>query len=306
MLPPSLTPTVTAALRETGDTTAVLRLEPVRGGCVSKSWRLVTRCRSYFLKWNERPLPGMFSAETYGLNLLRQGGVRVPTVLAAADVKEKVPGFCLQEWTEARFGEAYRWRLGSAFGAKIAALHLASATERPVSGYGLDHDNYLGSRKQPNGWDDDWVRFFRERRLLPQVERAGSKGLLTLWRRRALEHVMERLDQWLGGVERRPALLHGDLHGRNVLCDRSGEPVLIDPAVYYGDREAEIAYTHLFGDFPPGFYAAYREVWPLASGFSDRRDLYNLYYLLNCLNAGAGHYLPRIDGILRRYIGSGL
>jgi fructosamine-3-kinase len=112
---------------------------------------------------------------------------------------------------------------------------------------------------------------------------------------------MDRLDQWIDEDKVVPSLLHGDLWGGNYLIDAQGNPVLIDPAVYYGDREAEIAFTELFGGFGLRFYAAYNEAWPLDHGYADRRDLYNLYHLLNHLNLFGESYGGSADAILRRY-----
>ena len=159
-------------------------------------------------------------------------------------------------------------------------------------------DNYIGSTPQVNGWLDDWLAFFRERRLRPQMELAARNGHLPAGRRRALEGFMGRLDELLGGVPRRPALLHGDLWGGNMIADPSGQPVLIDPAVYYGDREADLAMTALFGGFSSAFYAAYNEVYPLADGWRERFRIYNLYHLLNHLNLFGEGYGAQVDAVI--------
>jgi fructosamine-3-kinase len=222
--------------------------------------------------------------------------VRAPTVIAAVDpAPEAGQAFLLSEWLEGGGAPVDMTALGT----QLAALH---RHEAPA--YGLDHDNYIGGTPQRNGWDADWPRFFAERRLRPQIELAGARGLLGAGRGRGLERLLGRVGDLLGGVARQPALLHGDLWGGNVVAaDPCGAPGLIDPAVYYGDREAEIAFTELFGGFSPAFYAAYRRAWPLEPGYAERRDLYNLYHLLNHLNLFGEGYGPQVDAIIHRYGG---
>ena len=277
---------------------ASLEAESVSGGMIHHALRIRAGGSSYFLKWNEQAAPGIFTTEAVGLRLLREvGTVRVPEPLMAADAEGETPGYLLMEWIDTGSGE---W--GAAMGAGLARLHRLSA-ERGSPGYGLDSDNYLGSFLHPQGWDPDWVRFFREKRLRPQLELAEAQGYLPPYRRRSIEEIMERLEEWLGGVRRQPALLHGDLWSGNVLVDDSGSPVLVDPAAHYGDREMELAYTRLFGGFPVSFYLSYQAEWPLEPGWEDRQDLYNLFHLVNHLNHFGERYGPRVDAVLRRYVG---
>lgn len=284
------------ALHSTQDTTSLASIHPVPGGCINNAQRLVTGKRSYLFKYNLQPLPRMFSTEAHGLELLRQTNtLHVPEVFAYADAIDDQPGWMLQEWIES----GNRQPLAERLGAGLAALHKAGAADR----YGLDHDNYIGFTPQENSFDEDWVRFYRDRRLRPQILLADRNGWLTSERRARLELLADRIEEWLGSVERRPALLHGDLWQGNVLYDERGQPALIDPAVYYGDREAELAYGEWFTSFPPAFYAAYDEVWPTAPDRADRRDLYNLYHALNHVNHFGERYLAEVERIVRRYIG---
>lgn len=288
---------VAAALRAAGDPTPLRERAPVGGGCISQTLRLRTGRGEYLLKWGGPGLPGFYAAEARGLALLRAtGAVRVPEVLACHDSPPADPGpasFILLEWLAEPPG-AGREAAGAALGARLAALHRASAPA-----YGLDHDNYLGATPQPNGWMASWAAFFRERRLAPQAELAGRNGHLGGGRARRLARLLDRLGDWLDDRLAQPALLHGDLWSGNVLPG----PALIDPAAYYGDREAELAYTALFGGFPESFYRAYAESWPLPAGWRDRRDLYNLYHLLNHLNLFGESYGGAVDATLRRYVG---
>jgi fructosamine-3-kinase len=160
---------------------------------------------------------------------------------------------------------------------------LARAHSRPGPRFGWHRDNYIGSSPQQNGWCDDWAEFWRERRLRPQLERAGLRA---------------NLDRLLEGHKPQPSLLHGDLWSGNVGFTKDG-PVVFDPAVYYGDREADLAMTELFGGFSREFYDAYQEVLPLDAGYEKRKHLYNLYHLLNHLNLFGGGYLGQVKSTLR-------
>jgi fructosamine-3-kinase len=297
MLPLPLLEAVSDALREAGDATPLTAMQPLTGGYASATLRLQTGRATYVLKWNRELPVGAFSAEARGLALLGgTGALRVPQVYAAREAAGEAPAFLLMEWIKSG-GPGLR-RLGEELGARLAEMHWLGR----AATYGLDHDNFIGPTPQPNGWEGDWPRFFRQRRLAPQIALAERNGLLAPALRRALNQIAERIDDWLGGVARQPALLHGDLWGGNVLVDAAGVPVLIDPAAYYGDREAELAYTELFGGFSPSFYAAYEEVWPCEPGRAERRDLYNLYHLLNHMNIFGASYLPRVEAAAQRYV----
>lgn len=267
---------------------------PVGGGSISNSVRgRLADGRVVLVKWNSGALPGLFRTERRGLELLRATEtLRVPTVLAQAETSRDEPAFIVLEWLGQGTSTS---SVAEALGRGLAALHRVTATS-----YGLDHDNYIGANPQPNRQSGDWVTFFGEQRLGFQMELARRNGHLTSTRARWLEKLLVRLDNWL---PRQPpaSLLHGDLWGGNWLTTGSGEPALIDPAVYYGHREAELAFTELFGGFPAAFYRAYQEVWPLEAGFEERREIYNLYHLLNHLNLFGEGYGSGVDSILRRY-----
>lgn len=288
----------TAALRAAGDSTPLRDHAPVGGGDISQAERLRTGRGEYLLKWGGRGLPGFFAAEARGLALLASTGpVRVPAVLAWRDGPAGEPGFILLEWLAAPPG-ADRRAAAEALGHALAALHRATAPA-----YGLDEDNYIGATPQPNGWMERWTDFFRERRLRFQADLARHNGRLAGERAQRMERLLDRLDTWIDERAVRPALLHGDLWGGNFIVGPGGAPALIDPAVSYGDREADLAFTTLFSGFPDTFYRAYEEAWPLPEGWQDRRDLYNLYYLLNHLNLFGESYGPVVDRVLRRYVG---
>jgi fructosamine-3-kinase len=298
-LPQSLAEAVAEALRKVGDPTPPLVVSAVGGGCINNVLCLQTEQTSYLLKWNPQPLPRMFETEARGLQLMAATNtIRVPAVLAHAEATSTCPAYILLEWLEEPRGGRIDQE---ALGTQLAEMHKKGTSPQTPPAYGLDHDNYIGSTPQYNGWEHDWIRFYAERRLRPQVELAQHNRLMPSARLQKAERLIERLDQWLGKVERRPALLHGDLWGGNVMAGPGGAPAIIDPAVYYGDREAELAYTELFGGFHSRFYQAYQEAWPLEPGYSERRDLYNLYHLLNHLNLFGESYGAQVDRVLHTF-----
>ncbi len=283
-------------MQAAGDLSDVRSSRPVGGGCINQALQVATADNGYLLKWHPQAPPGMFSAEARGLRLLQASStVRVPQVFAAADAGAGHPGYIILEWLEPapRHADTDTATLGE----QLAALHTVTCPQ-----YGLDHDNFIGTTPQINTPDADWIGFFRERRLRYQMELAARNGYLPAARRRGLERLIERLPTLLDAVERRPALIHGDLWGGNLL-PTGNNVALIDPAVYFADREAELAYTQMFGSFEPRFYAGYRAAWPLAPGYEDRRELYNLYHLLNHLNLFGEGYAGHVDAVIRRYVG---
>ncbi|NJP06563.1 MAG: fructosamine kinase family protein [Chloroflexaceae bacterium] len=286
------------ALRDAGDAGPVRTASPVGGGCINHVLRLQTDGASYLLKWHPQAPPTMFAQEAQGLALLREAqSVRIPTVIAVAESTTEHPAYLLLEWIDPH-PAANHQQAQALLGTQLATIHRQCS----APAYGLDQPNYLGSTLQPNDWHHDWVVFFRERRLRPQLALAQQQGLLPVATQRALERLLERLENWLGGYSHTPALIHGDLWGGNVLIDRNNQPVLIDPAVSYSDREAELAYTELFGGFHPAFYQAYQATWPTSPGRTPRRDIYNLYHLLNHLNIFGTSYLASIEHIVRHYL----
>ncbi|MFP4114929.1 MAG: fructosamine kinase family protein [Spirochaetota bacterium] len=279
--------------RIAGGSVTVTSERPVGGGCIASGARIeISGDGVYFVKRSSR-LPGkMFEAEAAGLRALGGGaGPRVPTVHAC----RPGPGeaFIVMEWIEPgpKTGGFDR-----AFGERLAAMH----RRRDVEWFGFPEDNYIGSTLQPNGWMDSWHDFYRERRVGFQMRLARDKGLIGERTVADIESILGRLESLLPAPEY-PSILHGDLWGGNYLADSCGEAVLIDPATYYGHREADLAMTELFGGFGRGFYAAYRDAWPLEPGYRERAPLYNLYHMLNHANIFGGSYVGSVQGIVRRY-----
>jgi len=260
------------------------------GGCINQAMMLEGRDgRRYFVKLNRAAALDMFAAEAAGLDELRAGGaIRVPAPVAHGVGAGHA--FLVLEWLELD-GRAS----GAELGRRLAALHRVVARA-----YGWSRDNTLGSTPQVNQHSNDWIDFLRDRRLGFQLALAARNGAP----RRLLqggERLLDRLAAFFPGYQPAPSLLHGDLWGGNYGYSQ-GEPVLFDPAVYYGDREADLAMTELFGGFPEDFRAAYQESWPLDPGYATRRRLYNLYHVLNHFNLFGGGYGTQashmIDGLL--------
>jgi protein-ribulosamine 3-kinase len=283
---------VAAASRATGLALDPARVRPVGGGCINAAWRLETGDGPVFLKTNAARRQDMFEAEADGLAALgRADGVRVPRVLgtgvAGADA------WLMLEWIEP----------GRATAATEEALGRGLANQHRAEGqaFGWHRDNWIGATPQENSLTGNWADFFAQHRLVPQldlIETGGLAGGLIAQGRRLVEGV----PALLSGHAPAASLLHGDLWGGNWTTDDAGVPWLFDPAVYHGDREADLAMTRLFGGFGRAFYAAYEDAWPLPPGAGLRADLYNLYHVLNHVNLFGSGYLSQARSLIERLL----
>lgn len=275
------------------DAAAATNPRPVRGGDINAAWRLETDGGTLFLKTGPLAAYDMFEAEADGLaELAKADAVRVPEVFAAGTTDGDA--FIALEWLDL---EGKSTSAEQALGTQLAAMH--RCTEKR---FGWFRDNTIGLTPQVNTWCDDWIEFFRRERLEYQLALAAQNGhsgeLQSLGRR-----LCGGLQALFNDYAPQPSLLHGDLWGGNWAV-AGGDPVIFDPAVYYGDRESDLAMTRLFGGFGRDFYAAYEAAWPLPPGHRARNDLYQLYHVLNHLNLFGSGYLGRardlIDGLLQR------
>lgn len=260
------------------------------GGCINAAQVLEGGDgRRYFVKLNSARRLAMFEAEAEGLaEILASGAIRAPRpVCTGVDGGEA--------WLVLEYLDMGGRGSGAELGRRLADLHRHTG-ER----FGWHRDNTIGSTPQVNTPAEDWVEFYRERRLRQQFELAARNGAPRRLLERA-ERLLKGLAGLFAGYRPVPSLLHGDLWGGNYGYAQ-GEPVIFDPAVYYGDREADLAMTELFGGFPADFYAAYREVWPLDSGYGVRRQLYNLYHVLNHYNLFGGGYLGQAERMTERLL----
>jgi fructosamine-3-kinase len=274
---------------------AVRSVAPVGGGCISETYRVETDGGRVFVKHHPGAPPGMCAAEADGLRALRAAAgdsLRIPAVVATDESGGDAAWLAL-EWLEpGPRGRGFGERLGRG----LAALHRAEMS----GGWGWEAPNYIGSLPQENAPTASWAEFWRDRRLLPQLRMAMDAGRDT-GPRAEWDRLLGRLPGLLADAEDDgPSLLHGDLWGGNVLS-ASGEPALIDPAVYRGHREADLAMTELFGGFGVDFHAAYHEAWPLLPGYREtRRGIYQLYYLLVHVTLFGGGYTGQALATLRR------
>ena len=264
----------------------------VSGGSISQCWRYETARGPLFVKTGTAGTADAFACEAAGLQVLaRTNAVRVPKVVTCGTCDEGA--YLALEWIT----------LGTPTKASEALLgeQLAWQHRQTHARFGWDRDNTIGATPQPNTWSEQWVTFLRERRLLHQLGLAVAKGAdaRVVDRGRTL---CELLDAFFSSYRPVPSLLHGDLWAGNWGTDDDGLPVIFDPAVYYGDRETDLAMTRLFGGFGREFYAAYAAAWPLASGAEARVALYNLYHVLNHFNLFGGGYLAQARTMLDKLL----
>jgi fructosamine-3-kinase len=264
----------------------------VGGGCINTALVLSDGEHQWFVKQNTADRLSMFEAEAAGLaEIASTATIRVPNPLCTGVAGGR--SYIVMEHL------ALGGR-GGATGAAEAGRRLAALHRTTCDAFGWARDNTIGSTPQRNAPDADWTAFFRDQRLgfqLALAVRNGYGGRLQREGERLLEACPALIDHGP-----RPALLHGDLWAGNLSYDRHGQPVVFDPAVYYGDREADLAMTELFGGFGAEFYAAYQDAWPLDGGYRARRTLYNLYHILNHLNLFGGGYLSQAEGMIGRLL----
>jgi len=270
---------------ETALGSRINRWRQVSGGDINQAHQAeLADGRTVFVKSNDRAPAGMFAAEARGLAWLEQAhALRVPAVLTqGADF------LVLENLDAAEPARDHDEQLGRG----LAALHAFGAP-----GFGLDHDNFIGRLDQKNTPLTTWAEFYRARRLEPQLRLAVDGGRASPGMRRGFERVLPRLADLVGPPEV-PARLHGDLWGGNAIVDERGLPCLIDPAVYGGHREVDLAMMKLFGGFGARVFAAYEEAHPLATGHQERVPLYQLYFLMVHVNLFGGSYVRQVEHAL--------
>lgn len=267
----------------------IVRTTPVSGGSINQSHRLDGRDGiSYFVKLNDVRHLDMFIAEVAGLAAI----AATHTLRAPRPIIHGIAG-------QQSFLVLEHLSLSARGDAKTLGIQLAAMHRHTVPQFGFAQDNFIGTTPQPNTWTHDWIAFWGEQRLGFQLELAAKNGYGRELRQLG-EQLLDRLPAFFEGYTPQPSLLHGDLWNGNHAYLADDTPILFDPATYCGDRECDIAMTELFGGYPTTFYDAYQSTWPLEAGYEKRRDLYNLYHILNHANLFGGSYVGQAARMMRR------
>jgi len=276
----------------TGHPFSIQSKTTISGGSINQAYRIADHSRSYFVKLNQTDQLHMFEAEADGLSeLASANAIRIPELICVGKSKEQawlVTGYI-------KFGRAENHSC-QLLAQQLAALHASTAKQ-----FGWFRENTIGLTLQQNQCNDDWVEFYREQRLGFQLDLAARNGFIGSLQQKG-ERLMADISVFFTTYKPQASLLHGDLWGGNCAFDAHGQPVIFDPAVYYGDREADIAMTELFGGFSAGFYTAYDESWRLDDGYPVRKTLYNLYHILNHANLFGGSYIVQAESMLDRLL----
>jgi len=272
----------------------ITNITPLSGGCISNAYKLkLNDKQEFFLKHNPSVSNKMFIAEVHGLQELNKSGViRVPDVIMYEDdfiLLEFIPQGCKNK------------NFFNEFGRNFALMH-----KHISENYGFYEDNFIGSNEQKNvpviSEKENWTSFFFNKRILFQLELAEKLGYATSELNKGMGKLEEKIEEIIGKNDWVPSLLHGDLWGGNYMVDENGNACLIDPAVYYGHREADLGMTKLFGGFSSEFYEAYNEANPLEDGYEYRENIYKLYHVLNHLNLFGGGYYSQAISLIHFYV----
>ena len=283
----SLIQAVSVALKET-----VIEHSLVVGGDINHAYKVKTNSGLYFVKYNTAHFAeAMFKAEANGLNLIADAKVIKTAPVKKVFSFDQGAGLILEFLPTGILSQGF-W---NTFGLQLAQLHQSSHNS-----YGLDFDNFIGTLPQSNQSHLNWVNFYIQERIKPQLSIGISNGLFNLEDEHAFDILFDKFSSIL--PEEPPALVHGDLWSGNYLVGRNDTPILIDPAPYFGHREMDLAMMRLFGGFPEVLFKAYHFHFPIISGFSERVDLYKLYYLMVHVNLFGAAYLTPVRNILRRFV----
>jgi fructosamine-3-kinase len=275
----------------TGTAFSVDNHHSVGGGCINQAYQITQGTQAYFLKVNQASQIAMFEAEALGLkDMYASQTIRVPKPICWGTADDRA--YLVLEWLDLGSSHDSAW---GQMGKQLAAMHRVNSDR----GFGWHQTNTIGATPQPNPWTKTWLEFYQEHRLRHQFRLAGRRG----GHFPRQHEILMALPDLLAGHTPTPALVHGDLWSGNAAVTRQGEPVILDPATYYGDREVDIAMTELFGRFPAAFYESYQAAYPLDEGYTTRKTLYNLYHILNHFNLFGGSYQSQsnrmIDQLLR-------
>jgi fructosamine-3-kinase len=259
----------------------------IGGGCINQGYRINSGDRAYFVKLNQASQVEMFIAEALGLQqMAATQTITVPQAICwgVADSSS----YLVLEWLDLGGGDNQAWQQ---MGSQLAAMHRVETSRQ----FGWDLNNTIGSTPQINTWNNSWADFFAEQRIGYQLQLAKRRG----GNFPDTQQVIEKVRQILQDRQPEISLVHGDLWSGNGAITSKGEPVILDPATYYGDREVDIAMTELFGGFPAAFYRGYNQTWQLDRGYQQRKNSYNLYHILNHFNLFGGGYSSQANRMIQ-------
>ena len=275
---------------ETGRPFIIKKKTRVMGGDINQAWKISSKTNSYFVKINTLAMHTMFKEESKGLQALNVvNGTRIPKVIFIGTFAHQ--SFLILEYIDMSDS-------GGSF--ETLAAQLSSIHKKTNNAFGFTTDNFIGSTPQSNTLANNWSYFYGNNRLLPQLNLAKENGYTDF-----LEigyQLIDTLDTYFSSYQPQASLLHGDLWGGNIAFDENQQPVIYDPACYYGDREADIAMTELFGRLPDAFYQAYNNAWQLDEGYRVRKHLYNLYHILNHCNLFGGGYQTQAYIVIKKLL----
>ena len=303
---PNFTSLAKALVTLFGNSVAIAHTDRLNGGDINRAYALTLNTGDkIFMKANAKNNASYFTAEATGLSAIADThSIATPKILCTGtdDGEDVGYSFLLLSFITTGKKNKQYWE---SFAYELAQMHksdcstLISENKNTANSFGFFMDNFIGAHKQINTPSANWCDFFRDFRLVPQFHDADS--YFTTEDRAKITKLLDNLENFLVEPEA-PSLLHGDLWNGNVMCSPDGKAVLIDPACYIGNREADLAMTQLFGGFPQVFYDAYNEFYPLQPDYTERLDLYNLYQLLNHLNLFGPTYLEPVLGIIGEYV----
>lgn len=290
MIPKEIISALESYFEKNNQSGEILNYRSIGGGSINSAYQINTSHGTYFLKYNTVSYPKMFESEFKGLELMAGSrSIRIPKPLFYYEGKSYA--CLLMEYIESGRKNAEFWKL---FAEKLAHMHRSSSDF-----FGLGFDNYMGSLTQSNRKHPYFVEFFINERLIPQVKLARDDGFLNRQNLRQMDSLYNELENIF--PKEPPALVHGDLWSGNFMNDEKGHPVIMDPAVYYGHREVDIAMTTMFGGFSNDFYDYYNSFFPMETGWQNRMDFYKLYPILIHVNLFGLSYLHDFQRIIRSF-----
>lgn len=270
-----------------GQNFEITQRRSISGGCINQGYSLSDGNLTYFVKLNQATKVEMFAAEAQGLQeILATNTIKVPSPLCWGTTQNN--SYLVMEWLEFNDGNSGSWEM---MGQNLAKMHKVKVSEQ----FGWGFNNTIGSTPQINTLTANWADFFAEFRIGYQLKLAQRRGFMIpplppLNKGGDIHAFITIIREILSDHNPQPSLVHGDLWSGNAAITEEGEPVILDPATYYGDREVDLAMTELFGGFPSAFYRGYNQEWPLDQGYQQRKTIYNLYHILNHFNLFGGGY----------------